>query len=99
VKGVTLEENGVVLFPDAPTERGAKHLRELCRCVSDGYEGYVVFVVQMHPVQYFTPNRARDPDFAAALEEARTNGVHILAVDCIITPDTMELNETIPVLF
>lgn len=97
VKGVTLEQNGVVSFPDAPTERGAKHLQELCDCIADGYEAYVVFVIQMQPVQYFTPNRERDPNFTAALEKAKASGVNILAVDCKITPDTMEIDQFIPV--
>ncbi|MDD5952387.1 MAG: DNA/RNA nuclease SfsA [Oscillospiraceae bacterium] len=97
VKGVTLEENGVVLFPDAPTERGVKHLRELLRCVGEGYDAYVLFVVQMRPVRYFTPNRERDPAFAKALKEAFDGGVKVLAVDCAVTPDTMEIREFVPV--
>lgn len=97
VKGVTLEEDGVVRFPDAPTQRGAKHLMELCKCVEEGYEGYVIFVIQMQPVQYFTPNRERDPAFAAALEQAKAAGVHIIAVDCRITPDSMAIDRFVPV--
>lgn len=97
VKGVTLENDGVVSFPDAPTERGAKHLQELGVCIRDGYEAFVVFVIQMQPVQYFTPNRERDPNFAAALKQAGENGVQILAVDCKITPDSMEIDQFVPV--
>lgn len=97
VKGVTLEDNGVVLFPDAPTQRGTKHLLELCDCIEEGYAAYVIFVVQMQPVRYFTPNRERDPAFAAALEQAKAAGVQILAVDCKITEDTMEIDQFVPV--
>ncbi len=97
VKGVTLENDGVVSFPDAPTERGAKHLQELIDCMNDGYEAYAVFVIQMQPVRYFTPNTERDPNFAAALKKAADAGVHVLAVDCRITPDSMEIDQFVPV--
>ena len=89
VKGVTLEENGVVRFPDAPTERGVKHLRGLIDCVRDGLEAWVVFIVQMQDVLYFEPNRATHPEFALALCEAREAGVHLLALDCTVTPDSL----------
>ena len=97
VKGVTLEENGVVLFPDAPTQRGEKHLRELCQCSSEGYRGHILFVVQMSHVRYFTPNRQTDPAFAAALEEAERCGVEIRAVECRVTPDSMTITREVPV--
>ncbi len=99
VKGVTLEEDGVVLFPDAPTQRGRKHLLELCGCAAQGLGAYVVFVAQMEQARYFTPNRARDPAFAAALEQARDAGVEILAVCCHVTANTMEIARRLPVRF
>lgn len=97
VKGVTLEEGGVVRFPDAPTERGTKHVLELCKCVEAGYEAIVLFVVQMHPVHHFEPNNNTDPAFAAALQYAAKCGVKILAVDCNVTPDSMTIHDFIPV--
>ncbi len=97
VKGVTLEENGVVLFPDAPTERGLKHILELCSAVQQGYEAYVLFVVQMQNVRCFQPNEKMHKAFAEALRHAEQCGVHILAVDCIVTPDSMQINQEIPV--
>ena len=97
VKGVTLEENGVVRFPDAPTQRGAKHLRELCRCQQEGFQAHVLFVVQMADVKCFCPNRQTDPDFAAALEEAAACGVDIRAMDCMVTPDSMIIRNPVPV--
>lgn len=91
VKGVTLEENGIVRFPDAPTERGAKHLRGLIQATREGYGAYVLFVVQMENVLYFEPNSITDPDFAHALAQAAEAGVHILAYDCRVTVDSMEI--------
>lgn len=85
VKGVTLEEDGVVLFPDAPTERGVKHIGELCRCINDGYEAYIIFIIQMENVLYFTPNNRTHKAFGEALKQAQTEGVHILALDCVVT--------------
>ena len=96
VKGVTLETDGVCAFPDAPTERGAKHLRGLIQAAREGYGAYVLFVIQMSDVKYLHPNDATDPVFAAALREAAENGVTILAMDCGVTPDTMQLR--LPVL-
>ena len=96
VKGVTLETDGVCAFPDAPTERGAKHLRGLIQAAREGYGAYVLFVIQMSDVKYLHPNDATDPVFAAALREAAENGVTILAMDCGATPDTMNLR--LPVL-
>ena len=91
VKGVTLETDGVCAFPDAPTQRGAKHLRGLQKAVEEGCDGYVLFVIQMADVKYLHPNDATDPAFAMALREAATAGVTVLAVDCAVTPDTMTL--------
>ena len=85
IKGVTLEEDGVVRFPDAPTERGVKHVKELMEAVKEGYEAYVFFVIQMKGVKYFTPNVKTHPEFAEALREASERGVKILAYDCEIS--------------
>lgn len=89
VKGVTLEEDGVAMFPDAPTQRGVKHLRELIKCVQAGFWAYAVFIIQMSEVRYFTPNRETHPEFADALEKARDAGVHLLALDCAVTPESV----------
>lgn len=97
IKGVTLEENGVVLFPDAPTERGVKHLNELIRCVRDGYEAYAVFIVQMSDVEYFTPNRATHPEFADALLHASENGVHVLAYSCDVAENELRIAQSVPI--
>ncbi len=86
--------DGVALFPDAPTERGAKHLRELAAFPG---ESYVLFVVQMEGVRYFTPNEQTDPAFAAALRAAGDAGVHIFAYDCRVTPESMEIHEPVEV--
>ena len=91
VKGVTLEENGAVRFPDAPTERGVKHLRELQRAAAEGYGAHAVFVIQMKGVTQFSPNDDTHPAFGAALREAAKNGVQVHAFWCEVTPDTMEI--------
>ncbi|MBQ3136379.1 MAG: DNA/RNA nuclease SfsA [Clostridia bacterium] len=91
VKGVTLENGGVVSFPDAPTERGSKHLRELCECRNEGYEAYVIFVIQMKDVLYFTSNEKNDPVFAHTLENANKAGVSILAYDCLVTENEIKI--------
>ena len=96
VKGVTLEHDGVCAFPDAPTERGVKHIQGLIRAAKEGYGAYILFVIQMSDVKYIHPNDATDPAFGAALREAAENGVQILAMDCAVTPDTMELR--LPIL-
>ncbi len=97
VKGVTLEQDDVVLFPDAPSERAVKHVMELAEAVKAGYQAYVIFVVQMENVKYFTPNRKTHPEFAKALILAREAGVKILACDCKVTPDSMEIGQSVPV--
>lgn len=97
VKGVTLEEDGVSRFPDAPTERGQKHLQELQKAVSEGYEAWALFVIQMEGIQKMEPNRPRDPGFADALAEAAGHGVHVRAVQCRVTPDTLDVIGEIPV--
>ena len=98
VKGVTLENDGVCAFPDAPTERGAKHLKGLARAAGEDYGAYVLFVVQMENVRYLHPNDQTDPAFGKALREAAEAGVQILALDCKVTPGTMILNESLPVV-
>ena len=97
VKGVTLETDGVCAFPDAPTERGAKHLRGLTRLAAAGYGAYVLFVIQMADVAYLHPNDATDPAFGQALREAAAAGVQVLAVDCAVTPDSMVIGKAVPV--
>ena len=97
VKGVTLEENGVVLFPDAPTERGIKHLNELITAKNQGYDAYVVFVVQMENVKYFTPNTKTHQAFAQALSNAKNNGVNVLCYDCKVTETTLDINNPVEV--
>lgn len=97
VKGVTLEENGVCRFPDAPTQRGARHLRELTLAREQGYDAAVLFVIQMAPVRYLTPNDGTDPEFGKALREAAAKGVAVLAVDCVVTPDTMTIGNPVAV--
>lgn len=98
VKGVTLEEDGVVRFPDAPSERAVKHVRELIEAKKAGYETYILFVVQMKDVRYFTPNTDTHPAFAEALQEAKEAGVKILARDCEVTTDSMILADEVPVV-
>ena len=97
VKGVTLENEGVVMFPDAPTERGAKHVTELAQSIDEGYEAYLFFVIQMRCVKYFTLNDKTDPKFAEAVREASERGVKIIAYDCSVTPEKMEINESVEV--
>lgn len=98
IKGVTLEIDGVVRFPDAPTERGVKHIRELAKSMEDGYTPYLLFVIQMDNVDHFEPNRATDPAFADALKEAKYAGVKILAYTCNVTPDSIDLKDRVDVV-
>lgn len=97
VKGVTLEDDGVVLFPDAPTERGVKHVHELIQCHGEGYETYILFVVQMERARYFTPNRKTHPEFADALYEAKQAGVELLAYMCTVSPDEMKMDKPLEI--
>ena len=97
VKGVTLEANGVVMFPDAPTERGVKHVQELCLCLEQGYAAAIIFVVQMSGMRYFTPNRRTHAAFAEALERAEQAGVQLLALTCAVTPASLAINGKIPI--
>lgn len=97
VKGVTLEQDGVCAFPDAPTLRGSKHLRGLADAAREGYGAYVLFVIQMENVRFLRPNDATDPDFAAALRQAAAAGVRVLAHSCAVTPDSMTITGPVPV--
>jgi sugar fermentation stimulation protein A len=97
VKGVTLENDGICAFPDAPTERGTKHLRGLTTLAQAGFGAYVLFVIQMADVAYIHPNDTTDPHFGKALREAAAAGVQVLAMDCLVTVDTMQLNRPVEV--
>lgn len=97
VKGVTLEENGIASFPDAPTERGIKHINELVAAMKDGYEAYLLFVVQMKGIYTFTPNYNTHKAFGDALRRAAEYGVKVLAYDCIITPNEMTVDSPIKI--
>ncbi len=98
VKGVTLEEDGVVRFPDAPSERAVKHVEELKAAVEEGYEAYVFFVVQMKDVRYFTPNMDTHPAFGEALFDAAAHGVHVLAYDCQVERESIHIVKQVPVV-
>ena len=97
VKGCTLEREGHAYFPDAPTERGVKHLRELTELRRQGRCAAVLFLVQMKGVHAFSPNDGTDPAFGAALREARGAGVEILCYDCLVTPKSMIADQPVPV--
>ena len=97
VKGCTLENDGVCAFPDAPTERGAKHIRGLTKAAGEGYGTYILFVIQMPDVKYIHPNDATDPVFGKALRQAAENRVQILAMDCAVTPETMVIRDPVEV--
>ncbi|MBQ8214932.1 MAG: DNA/RNA nuclease SfsA [Clostridia bacterium] len=99
IKGVTLEEGGIVRFPDAPTLRGAKHLRELTLAVREGYSASVLFIIQMAGMKGFLPNDQTDPDFGRELRAARAAGVEIRALECAVTPEKMTITKPIPLLF
>ncbi len=98
VKGVTLEDNGHVRFPDAPTERGIKHIKGLIDAVQNGYKAAVFFVIQMEDVLSFSPNYDTQPRFGRALKEAQSAGVQILAYSCKVTPDSLEIDKPVPVI-
>ncbi len=97
VKGVTLEENGVLLFPDAPTERGIKHIHELCEAVNEGFEAYIAFIIQTENAEYFTPNRRTHAEFADALTHASSNNVNIICLNCNVTPNSLNIKDYIPI--
>ena len=98
VKGCTLEQDGLALFPDAPTQRGVKHLRGLTEYARQGGRAIVLLVIQMKGIHAFTPNRHTDPAFADAMLEAKQAGVEILALDCVVTPDSMRLDRPVKIL-
>lgn len=98
IKGVTLEKDGIVMFPDAPTERGVKHIKELCQCVKDGFEAYIFFIIQMKNCKIFMPNRTTHPEFADALIEAEKSGVNIRALNCDVTHDKLIIGSPVEVL-
>ncbi len=97
VKGVTLEKEGIAMFPDAPTERGIKHLKGLARCVSEGHGAMVLFIIQMKGVTAFRPNDATHPAFGDALREALASGVKVMALDCAVSHDSLTADRPIPV--
>lgn len=97
MKGVTLEENGHARFPDAPTERGVKHLEELIACQAEGYEAAVCFVIQMSGMRDFSPNDATHPAFGNALRRAAASGVRVLAMECRVEPDRLWIDRPLPV--
>ncbi len=97
VKGVTLEEDGIVRFPDAPTLRGVKHLDELVKAHEAGYEAAVCFVIQMENVRWFAPNDVTHPEFGRALRRAAQAGVEILAMDCAVTPQSLTMGKSVPI--
>ena len=95
VKGVTLEEDGIARFPDAPTIRGTKHIMELIKAKDEGYEASILFLIQMKGPASFEPNRSMDPGFADAIELAKLSGVKILAYDSIVTPNTISIGKSL----
>lgn len=97
VKGVTLEKDGIARFPDAPTERGVKHVEELIHCMEDGYDAGILFVIQMKDIRYLEPNDRTHPAFGEALRRAKKAGVQVLAVDCQVTPESIRADQLIEV--
>ncbi|MDO4338147.1 MAG: DNA/RNA nuclease SfsA [Eubacteriales bacterium] len=97
VKGVTLEEENIARFPDAPTQRGVKHIEELINCLKEGYEAYLLFVIQMKGIRKFEPNWDTHREFGETLKAARAAGVKLLAYDCLITEDSIEIQSPVPI--
>jgi sugar fermentation stimulation protein A len=97
IKGVTLEEDDVAMFPDAPTLRGIKHLNELMTCMKDGYEAQIIFVIQMCGVRYFKPNYKTHAAFGETLAAAAAAGVKVAALDCKVTENSLGINNFVPV--
>ncbi len=97
VKGVTLENDGIAMFPDAPTERGVKHIKELIEASKEGYESYILFVIQMKGIREFTPNYSTHLAFGNILKIANENGVKILAYDCIVTENSLKIDKPVAV--
>lgn len=98
VKGVTLEQDGLVMFPDAPSDRAVKHVEGLIKAVAEGFESYVFFVIQMEDVKYFTPHTEMQAEFTEALKKANKAGVQMMAYDCKVRPDRMEINRPVDVV-
>jgi sugar fermentation stimulation protein A len=99
VKGVTLETEGIAMFPDAPTQRGCKHIYEMIKAVEEGYSGFIFFLIQMTGITYFTPFELRDPEFAQALRLASEKGVKVLAYDSIVSEDEISIGAPVEVRF
>ena len=97
VKGVTLEEDGTAMFPDAPTERGVKHIRELMGAALSGYVACVIFVIQMKGIDFFRPNDRTHAEFGEVLREAQKVGVEVLAYDCIVGEDSLRLDAPVEI--
>lgn len=97
VKGVTQEHSGTALFPDAPTERGVKHIEELMQCIDEGYEAYILFIIQMKGIDIFKPNDVIHKAFGDALRKAHRKGVKIVAMDCTVLPDSMVIDKEVTV--
>ncbi|MCI9174164.1 MAG: DNA/RNA nuclease SfsA [Lachnospiraceae bacterium] len=97
VKGVTLEEDGIARFPDAPTERGVKHMLELEKAVQEGYEAWILFVIQMKGIRWFEPNDRTHPQFGETLRRVRQAGVEVLAYDCLVTNDEITLDQPVEI--
>ena len=97
VKGVTLENDRIASFPDAPTERGIKHINDLIKAKNEGYNAYILFVVQMSGMKHLIPNDVTHKAFGDALRLANSCGVHILACECAVTPDSLEITGEIEV--
>jgi len=97
IKGVTLEKDNQTMFPDAPTLRGQKHIKELVQGLKEGYENYIIFLIQMENTESFRPHWETDPVFAEELEKAKRQGVKILAYDTIVAPENITLNKTVKV--
>ncbi|PAB61059.1 DNA/RNA nuclease SfsA [Anaeromicrobium sediminis] len=98
IKSVTLEKDGMSMFPDAPTERGRKHVYELIDLLDEGYENYILFLIQIEDIKKFTPNVEMDPKFSEALKIAKDKGVNILAYNCIVKEDELIINDKVEVL-
>ena len=98
VKGCTLENNNICSFPDAPTERGTKHIKELTQLKKEGYITAVLFVIQMEKPEYFTPNSENDPAFSRALKYAKENGVYVAAMDCKVSENSLKLSQSVIVI-
>lgn len=92
VKGVTLLDDGAAKFPDAPTLRGVRHIYELVDAKKEGFNAYIIFIIQMNSIKYFTPNDETHKEFGDALRYAKLNGVEIMAYECDVSPDCIELN-------